>query len=89
MDIADAIYDLLMGETEIIGNTQVENMFTEGQPCDELYNQVYEANLRLCERLGVQEDADIELIIDCLMRISRILGQKMFHYGAKYQSGEL
>ena len=83
---ANIVYDLLSGErlpTE--GDPIVENMFAEGRTCEELYNDVYDANLRLCERLGVQEDADVELIINNLLRISRLLGTKMFHYGTKHR----
>jgi hypothetical protein len=88
--LIDKIYDLLTGECSPTANDPVvENMFAEGRTCEELYNDVYEANLRLCERLGVQEDEDIELIVTSLLRISKLLGKKMFQYGAKYQSGQL
>lgn len=88
--IADTIYDLLIGEAEPTGDFYaVENMFAEGCTCEELYNNVYEANLRLCDRLGLQEDADVELIINSLLRISKLIGIKMFQYGIKYQSGNL
>ncbi len=85
----DRVYDLLTGECSPTANDPiVENMFAEGRICEELYNDVYEANLRLCERLGVQEDVDVELIINSLLRISKLLSRKMFQYGAKYQSGQ-
>ena len=88
IQFADKIYELLTGECSPRPNDPVvENMFAEGRTCEELYNNVYEANLRLCERLGVQEDADVELIIKSLLRISKLLGRKMFHYGAKYHTG--
>ena len=90
IQFADMIYDLLTGECDPGPNDPVvENMFAKGRACEELYNNVYEANLRLCERLGVQEDADVELIINSLLRISKLLGRKMFHYGAKYHAGPL
>ena len=90
VQFADKIYDLLTGECSPTANDPiVENMFADGRTCEELYNSVYEANLRLCERLGVQEDTDVELIINSLLRISKLLGQKMFLYGVKYQSGQL
>ena len=86
--IADLFYDRLIGESEGNESTLViENMFDRGEICSELYNDVYEANICLCDRLGVQEDADVELIINSLLRISRLLGRKMFQYGMKYQSG--
>ena len=88
--IANRVYDLLTGEeVPVAGLAVVENMFADGRTCEELYTAVYEANLRLCERLGMQEDADVELIINSLLQISRLLGLKMFHYGIKYQSGQL
>ena len=87
---AEIIYDLLTGETmPQIGDPIVENMFADGRTCEQLYSQVYEANLRLCERLGVQEDQDVELMINNLLQISRLLGKKMFAYGVKYQAGDL
>ena len=89
LHVASTIYDLLMGEQlPVEGLPTVENMFAAGRTCEELYNDVYEANLRLCERLGVQEDPDVELIVNSLLRISRLLGLKMFQYGVKYQSGQ-
>ena len=88
--IADTVYDLLIGEMEPTDEMpMVENMFAEGRTCEELYSNVYAANLRICQRLGTAEDKDVELIVDSLLRISRLLGRKMFQYGMKYQSGEL
>lgn len=84
---ADTVYELLTGQCSPKPNDPVvENMFAEGRTCEELYNNVYEANLRLCQRLGVQEDADVELIINSLLRISKLLGIKMFQYGVKYHT---
>ena len=88
--LINRVYDLLTGECSPTAKDPiVENMFAEGRTCEELYNDVYEANLRLCERLGVQEDADVELIINSLLRISKLLSRKMFQYGAKYHSEQL
>lgn len=88
--IANKVYDLLTGEeVPVAGLPVVENMFADGRTCEELYTAVYEANLRLCERLGTQEDPDVELIVNSLLHISLLLGLKMFQYGVKYQSGQL
>ena len=87
---AETVYDLLTGESmPQIGDPIVENIFAEGCTCEQLYSHVYEANLRLCERLSVQEDPDVELIINNLLQISRLLGKKMFLYGMEYQAGNL
>ena len=32
----------------------------KGSYCSELYEEVYQAKVSLCNRLGVQEDSDIE-----------------------------
>ena len=90
VDFVDTVYNMLIGEhTPMIGDPIVENMFAEGRTCEQLYNDVYEANLRICQRLNTQEDADVELIINSLLRISKILSTKMFDYGVKYQAGQL
>ena len=89
IDYIDAIYDSLIGESiPSEGDIIVENLFAEGKICGELYDAVYQANRRLCERLSVQEDHDVEAIIDALLTISRELGRKMFIYGTMHQSDE-
>lgn len=42
---------------------------------------VYQARKTLCERLGEDEDADVEIIINNMEKISRLLAMKMFEYG--------
>lgn len=54
----------------------------EGKPCSEAYKRVYESNRRLCERLGVDEDPDVESIINYMFDITRTVAEKMFAYGA-------
>ena len=69
----------------VIENVRIQNEFEEGKTCSEAYKQVYEANRRLCERLGVDEDSDVEMIIDSMFEITRTVGEKMFEYGAVYE----
>lgn len=85
MDIRNAenVYLTLTGdmldENSVPG---VGNAFAEGMPCCELYRQIYEANQRLCSRLGkIDEDADVELIINNFLEINRILCLEMYRYG--------
>lgn len=59
----------------------VENEMEPGSVCDKLYAEVYEKNRRLCERLDVEEDADIECIINNLFEMAEYLSTKMFEYG--------
>jgi hypothetical protein len=63
----------------------VANEFDDGKPCAELYQEVFDANQRLCDRLGVNEDKDIELIINSMQDIAKLLAFKMFDYGVQIQ----
>lgn len=38
---------------------------------------MYEAKMRLAEKLGNQEDKDVEIIVDCMNKIMRILCQEL------------
>lgn len=59
----------------------VENAFADGTPCAKLYKEIYEANQRICSRLGQQDDdPDVELIINNLLSITNLLCLKMYHY---------
>lgn len=80
------IYDLMTGqlnleEFPVLGSEQIQDEFAEGMPCDKLYREVYEAECRLCRRLGVVEDHDVELIVSNLLRIAGVLALKMYDYG--------
>lgn len=59
----------------------IADEFEDGKFCSEAYERVYNANRRLCERLGVEEDKDIEIIINSLLEISDYLCLKMYDYG--------
>ena len=90
MELVENVYEAVCGEYEdeadyVIKNVQIKNEFAEGEPCSEAYKCVYEANRRLCERLGVDEDPDVEMIIDSMFAITRTVGEKMFEYGAVYE----
>lgn len=88
------IYNLMNGyydltKVNIPESRIVENEFDDGKPCSELYERVYEARERLCERLGVEEDPDVEAIVNNMEEISRILAMKMFDYAVnKELSGQ-
>ena len=81
--IPENIYDTLTGSLkEEYSIPGVENAFESGSLCDRLYEQVYQANIRLCDRLGqIDEDPDVEIIINNLMEICRHLSLKMYRYG--------
>ena len=82
----DIVYDLLIG-TRIrqMDDPIVENLFAEGRECELLYSKVYDANIRLCQRLGVEEDLDVEIIIRSLLKICDLTAKRMYRYGAELE----
>jgi hypothetical protein len=77
------IYYTLCGEVcEEYAVPGIENVYAEGAVCDVRYSEMSEAYERLRHRLGViDEDEDVEIIINNLMDIQRILCERMYHYG--------
>lgn len=83
--LAQLVYARVMGyDEQPCQDLPVENLFAEGAPCDRLYEQIYDAKLRICQRLGADEDNDIELILDSFDQITRLVAEKMFHYGTYF-----
>lgn len=76
----EQIYFSVLGElvTPVPG---VENAFAPGSLCDQLYRQMYEARCSVCQRLGVEEDLDVEMMLDSFFRINRELCLRMFRLG--------
>lgn len=89
------VYDLANGHLDlerqpVDESRYVKNEFGPESYCGEKYDLVYEANRRLCRRLGLEdgEDADVECIISSLLDIQRFLGEKMFEYGWMFREME-
>ena len=83
---ADEVYETLTGHIlPQFAFPGVEDVFAEGSECMALYDQMLEAYERLRARLGVvNEDPDVEIIIDNLLRIERIVSYKMYEYGLRF-----
>ena len=77
------IYETLLGE-RLGPYPGIANAFAPGERCAALYEEVYESNRRLCARLGVEEDPDVETIIDDFFEIARELALWMFRYGQQH-----
>jgi len=60
---------------------EIQDEFAEGKECCLLYEGVYRAGRNLCERLGEDEDEDVETIISGMERIARVLAMRMYEYG--------
>lgn len=83
-EFKEMIYNLMIGAFDLehypIEESQyVANEYEEGEFCSKAYEEVYNANCRICERLGVDidEDKDVELIINNLLDIGKYLSMKM------------
>lgn len=87
MTQAEWIYYTMMGEMEI-RFPGVEDEFAEGTRCEGLYREIFEANMRLCERLGMEEDSDVELIISNFFTMNRELCLRMYRYGIRGGMGQ-
>ncbi|MEZ3436659.1 MAG: hypothetical protein K1W34_19030 [Lachnospiraceae bacterium] len=88
------VFDLMNGSLNleqypVEESKYVKNEFSLGGFCDEAYQRVYNANRRLCERLGVEEDKDVESIITDLLDIGEYLALKMFDYGCFFSASSV
>ena len=63
------------------GGAAIEDEFAKGKECCLLYEGVYQAGRNLCERLGEDEDSDVEIILNGMERINRLVSLKMYEYG--------
>lgn len=80
------IYDmmngfLVEGVLSMPEGTVIEDEFVERKKCCLLYEGVYQAGQNLCERLGEDENSDVETILREMERITRLLSLKMYEYG--------
>ena len=87
------IYDLMIGNIELSSysckeSEKVKNEFTIGSKCAVAYQEIFEANLRICNKLGVQEDEDVECIVSNFFDILQYLSLKMFDYGVLFTNSE-
>lgn len=88
-ELRQMIFDLMNGSIDlksypVTESKYVANEFERGKFCEIAYEKVYNANRRLCQRLGVEEDEDIESIINNLLCISKYLCFKMYDYGSYF-----
>ena len=59
----------------------VKNEFADGEICAELYSEISKAKDALCNKLGVDEDKDLECIINNFYDIMKYLSMQMYDYG--------
>ena len=74
---------LAEGSHSLSEQADIEDEFAEGKECCLLYEGVYQAGRNLCERLGEDEDEDVETILNGMERITRLVSLKMYEYGRR------
>ena len=88
------VYELMNGTWDLEALPVEESEFVkdeleQGQPCEQLYQQAYEAAKRICKRLEIEEDdEDILLIFNNLMKITKYFSLKMYDYGVMFSDME-
>lgn len=85
-EFKERIYDLMNGyfnteECEFPESEIVENEFEEDKFCSIRYKEVYDAKVKLCSRLGEDENKEIETMISGLLAIGKYQCFKMYDYG--------
>ena len=83
----DDVYATLIGVQEE-GVPGVENAFAPGAYCARRYEDMTAHRQRLWERLGCEDDEDIEQILCAMESIQAELCRKMFEYGMKFGNAE-
>ena len=82
------VFQLMNGELKSEDNpipesSVVKNEFEDGI-LRKYYQEAVDAGARICKRLNVEEDKDVELIIANLMRLGEHQAMKMYDYGRYY-----
>lgn len=88
-DFKQLIYDLMNGsrnlkEYPVIESRYVENEYEQNKFCNRAYEEIYNANQRLCRRLNAEEDTDVKCIISNLLDIQSNLCMKMYDYAVYF-----
>ena len=60
----------------------IPDEFCEGSFCSRLYEEIAKRKKKICEKLQVDEDLDLEHIINCMEGFTRYMSMKMYEYGA-------
>ena len=77
----DVIYDSMCGFlAEEYAVADVDNAFVPGSYCDRQYARMREAYERICQRMQVEEDRDLNIMVEAMEKIQRELCRRLFHY---------
>lgn len=79
--VYDTVSGFLVEEAQIPG---VENLFQPGKTGHALVEKAYKAYDRIRDRYNVESVAEIEDILDAYEAVCKLVGYKMYEYGAKF-----
>lgn len=78
MQFYDEIYYSLIGEmAEDSALPWVPNAFSPGSECEQAYTRLLAARNRVNQKLGAEEDPDLEQMLQEMLTIQRILCKKV------------
>ena len=78
MQFYDEIYYSLVGEmAEDSALPWVPNAFSPGSECEQAYTRLLAARDRVNQKLGAEEDADLEQMLQEMLTLQRILCKKV------------
>ena len=80
-DVFDAMMGFLIPAARVPG---VENIFEQGSPAYLKFEEIYLACERICQRSGVEEDPECEIIKNSLLELEKIIGVSMFKKGYEF-----
>ena len=83
----ERIYELASGYftkevDHVVDGVEIQDEFHEGSTCSQLYEEMAELEKKICEKMRVNEQRDLERIIDCMDAITKEIAMKMYDYGA-------
>ena len=64
----------------------VENAFAPGSYCDRRYQEMMDCRQRIWDRLGAEDDEDVEALIMAMESIQTALCMKMFRLGLQFHT---
>ena len=81
MHTFDEVYESMLGLlTEEYALPDVNNAFVPGSYCDRQYARMREAYERICQRLQVEEDRDLNIMVEAMEKIQKELCRRIYFH---------
>lgn len=76
------IFEMVMGFEVETG--EIENLFAEGSECGRLWDEIYQCEMSIIEKLGGKDCPELEKIWSANHEICRRVSLRMFDYGMEF-----